>query len=158
MTEIVGTDTWNSLPENIKSIDSIYKLKTFLKDHMSVNVIFGKVNYVISLIRSFSLTIFLKILNICFYCLIIHRYFRRIHTQRGNERDLGLDLFSRDSLFHFVFLYFIDLNPKKNKGIIKLSLLFIGRNPAYILSFTRALASQFHFRRFYKTVSVHIVT
>ena len=28
----LGAHTWNSLPENIKSTDSIYKLKEFLKD------------------------------------------------------------------------------------------------------------------------------
>ena len=117
---------------------------------MGVNDVFGNVNYVICSTTYFSFTVFLKIIR--FYCLIIHRYFSGMQSKSRNENDLGLDPFFREAFF------FIDFNPRTNKDIITLSLLFIGDNQVYIISFIRSLASQSHFPHFYEIVSVSIVT
>ena len=60
-----------------------------------------------------------------------HRYFSRMHKEKGSGRALGLDPFFRDRLCFFVFFYFLlpfylrililyttDFNPRINKDII----------------------------------------
>ena len=48
----------------------------------------------------------LKSVKIQFYCIIMRKYFSRMHKEKGSGRALGLDQFFRDGLY-FLFFTFI---------------------------------------------------
>ena len=107
---------WNSLPENIYELKDALKGWYGLKCHLYSSYI-------------------LKTAERQFYCMIMRRYFSRMHQKKGSGRSLGADPFFRDGLCFFYFLlafYFIililyttDFNPTKNKDIIIIIIIII---------------------------------
>ena len=66
---------------------------------------FVQVSYIISSTISYSLAVFLKILNMEFYCIIKHRYFGRMYTEKVSGRALRLESVFRDDLFYFLLMF-----------------------------------------------------
>ena len=72
---------------------------------MAVSAIFVQVNYV-HLRDHVLLLIHIKTVERHFYCIIMRRYFSRMHKEKGSGRALGLDPFFKDGLY-FLFFNFI---------------------------------------------------
>ena len=129
---VLGAHIWNSLPENIKSADSFYEIKNFLKGWYGCKC-YLCIGCVISATMSYSLYI-LKTVKRQFYCIIMRRHFSRTHKKKGSGRAVGLDPFFRDGLcflfllafyFRILILYTTDFNPRMNKNIIIIIIIII---------------------------------
>ena len=82
---------------------------------------------------SYSLYI-LKTVKRQFSCIVMRRYFSRMHKEKGSGRALELDPFFKDGLyFYFLFafyfrisfLYTTDFNPRINRDTIIIIIIVI---------------------------------
>ena len=121
---VLGAHIWNSLPENIKSTDSVYKRKNSLKEWYGCECyLCVAFNYAISATMFYSPHI-LKSVKRRLYYIIMRIYFNRMHKENSRGRALGLDPFFSDGLCYFLLpfyfrtliLYSTDFNSRINKA------------------------------------------